>query len=84
LTNIQLGEVDAGIVITSDLSGKGLSHIGRLEILEAMNVIASYPLDLSPVLKIPLLHNNSWILSCHLNDSKSMQALALFLSSRIL
>ena len=42
LTKVLLGEVDAGIVYTSDISGKDAAQIGRLEIPEALNVIASY------------------------------------------
>ncbi len=44
LTKVRLGEVDAGIVYSSDSSGKDVSEIGRLDIPEELNVIASYPI----------------------------------------
>jgi len=44
LTKVRLGEVDAGIVYSSDSSGKDVSEIGTLHIPEELNVIASYPI----------------------------------------
>jgi molybdate transport system substrate-binding protein len=44
LTKVALGEADAGIVYTSDISGKDASKVGRLDIPDALNVIASYPI----------------------------------------
>jgi molybdate transport system substrate-binding protein len=44
LTKVALGEADAGIVYTSDISGKDTSNVGRLNIPDALNVIASYPI----------------------------------------
>jgi molybdate transport system substrate-binding protein len=43
-TKVQLGEVDAGIVYLSDISGKDTAEIGRLDIPKELNVIASYPI----------------------------------------
>ena len=44
LTKVKLGEVDAGIVYSSDISGKNATEIGRLDIPEELNVIARYPI----------------------------------------
>jgi molybdate transport system substrate-binding protein len=44
LTKVALGEADAGIVYTSDISGQYASNVGRLDIPDALNVIASYPI----------------------------------------
>jgi molybdate transport system substrate-binding protein len=44
LTKVSLGEGDAGIVYTSDISGEGADKVGRLEIPDALNTIASYPI----------------------------------------
>lgn len=44
LTKVELGEADAGIVYTSDLSGKDPAKIGHLDIPEGLNVIATYPI----------------------------------------
>jgi molybdate transport system substrate-binding protein len=44
LTKVTLGEADAGIVYTSDLSGKNAGQIGRLNIPEALNAIVEYPI----------------------------------------
>jgi molybdate transport system substrate-binding protein len=44
LTKVLLGEVDAGIVYSSDTSGKNAAEIGRLDIPEELNVIARYPI----------------------------------------
>jgi molybdate transport system substrate-binding protein len=44
LTKVALGEADGGIVYTSDVSGSEAGEVGRLEIPDALNVIASYPI----------------------------------------
>jgi molybdate transport system substrate-binding protein len=44
LNKVTLGEADAGIVYTSDLAGLDESEIGRLEIPDALNSIAFYPI----------------------------------------
>jgi len=44
LTKVALGEADAGIVYTSDISGTEADKLGRLDIPEALNIIASYPI----------------------------------------
>lgn len=44
VAKVALGEADAGIVYVSDLSGDSGSGVGRLEIPDKLNVIASYPI----------------------------------------
>jgi len=44
LTKVALGEADAGIVYTSDIAGPAGEQVGRLDIPDALNVIASYPI----------------------------------------
>lgn len=44
LTKVQLGEADAGIVYTSDVTGDVRNAVQRLEIPDALNVIATYPI----------------------------------------
>jgi molybdate transport system substrate-binding protein len=44
LTKVSLGEGDAGIVYTSDISGEGADKVGRLDIPNHLNTIASYPI----------------------------------------
>lgn len=44
LTKIALGEGDAGIVYTSDITGDGADKVGRLDIPDNLNTIASYPI----------------------------------------
>ena len=44
LTKVALGEADAGIVYSSDISGQDAGKVGRLDIPDALNVIASYPI----------------------------------------
>jgi molybdate transport system substrate-binding protein len=44
LTKILLGEGDAGIVYTSDITGEGADQVERLDIPDALNTIASYPI----------------------------------------
>lgn len=52
LSKVILGEADAGIVYTSDLSKSAEEHVGTLEIPEALNIIAKYPIAV--VHEIPL------------------------------
>ena len=44
LAKVTLGEADAGIVYTSDISGEDANNISRLDIPDALNVIATYPI----------------------------------------
>ncbi len=44
LAKVALGEGDVGIVYTSDISGEGADKVGRLDIPDALNTIASYPI----------------------------------------
>ncbi len=44
LAKVALGEGDAGIVYTSDISGEGANGVGRLDIPDNLNTIASYPI----------------------------------------
>ncbi len=44
LAKVALGEVDAGIIYTSDISGADGEKVGRLDIPDTLNVIASYPI----------------------------------------
>ena len=44
LTKVQLGEADAGIVYTSDVTGPARDAVTQLEIPDALNVIATYPI----------------------------------------
>lgn len=44
LTKISLGEGDAGIVYTSDISGDSADKVGRLDIPDNLNTVATYPL----------------------------------------
>jgi molybdate transport system substrate-binding protein len=46
LAKVALGEADAGIVYASDISGQETSKVGRLDIPDTLNVIASYPIAL--------------------------------------
>lgn len=43
-TKIALGEADAGIVWISDITSDGAGQVGSLDIPEALNVIAAYPI----------------------------------------
>ena len=43
-TKVVLGEADAGIVYLSDIAPDGAGQIGSLEIPDALNVIAVYPI----------------------------------------
>ena len=43
-TKVALGEADAGIVYLSDITPDGAGLIGSLEIPDALNVIAVYPI----------------------------------------
>jgi molybdate transport system substrate-binding protein len=44
LAKVALGEADGGIVYTSDVTGEDADKVGRLDIPDALNVIASYPI----------------------------------------
>jgi molybdate transport system substrate-binding protein len=44
LAKVALGEADAGIVYTSDISEEEAGKVGRLDIPAALNVIAAYPI----------------------------------------
>ncbi len=44
LAKVVLGEADAGIVYASDISGEDENKVGRLDIPDALNVIATYPI----------------------------------------
>ena len=44
LTKVALGEADAGIVYTSDISGPDVDKVGRLDIHDSLNIIAAYPI----------------------------------------
>ena len=44
LSKVVLGEADAGIVYTSDVFGDAAAQVGQLEIPDALNTLASYPI----------------------------------------
>ena len=44
LTKVALGEADAGIVYLSDVTGPDAGKVGLIEIPDALNVIATYPI----------------------------------------
>ncbi len=44
LTKVVLGEADAGIVYRSDISRDSAAKVGQIEIPDALNVIAHYPI----------------------------------------
>ncbi len=44
LTKVALGEADAGIVYLSDISGADADKVSRIDIPDALNVIAAYPI----------------------------------------
>jgi molybdate transport system substrate-binding protein len=44
LTKVALGEADAGIVYTSDVTGEDADKVSQMAIPDALNVIASYPM----------------------------------------
>lgn len=43
-SKVALGEADAGIVYTSDITGADAAGVGRLDIPDALNTIAAYPI----------------------------------------
>jgi molybdate transport system substrate-binding protein len=43
LTKVALGEADAGVVYTSDVSGADAEAVGQIDIPDELNVIAEYP-----------------------------------------
>jgi molybdate transport system substrate-binding protein len=46
LNKVALGEADAGIVYSSDVSGEAASNVGQLTIPDELNVIANYPITI--------------------------------------
>lgn len=44
LTKVSLGEADGGIVYTSDISSVAAEQVGKIDIPDALNVIAVYPI----------------------------------------
>ena len=44
LTKVALGEADAGIVYLSDISGADADKVAQIEIPDALNMIAIYPI----------------------------------------
>jgi molybdate transport system substrate-binding protein len=44
LAKVTLGEADAGIVYSSDVTGDAKNRVGVIEIPDEMNVVASYPI----------------------------------------
>ncbi len=44
LAKVLLGEADAGIVYTTDITADAAGKVGRLDIPDALNTIASYPI----------------------------------------
>ena len=44
LAKVTLGEADAGIVYTTDITPDSAAKVGRLEIPDALNTIAAYPI----------------------------------------
>jgi len=53
VTKVALGEVDAGIVYVTDVTGSAASKIIELEIPDAFNVIATYPIATISDSKVP-------------------------------
>jgi molybdate transport system substrate-binding protein len=45
LGKVALGEADAGIVYTTDITGDAAGKVGRLDIPDKLNTIASYPIS---------------------------------------
>jgi molybdate transport system substrate-binding protein len=44
LSKVALGEADAGVVYTSDISGENASRVMQIEIPTELNVVATYPI----------------------------------------
>lgn len=44
LSKVALGEADAGIVYSSDITSEAAAEVGRLDIPDALNTIATYPI----------------------------------------
>jgi molybdate transport system substrate-binding protein len=51
LAKVQLGEADAGIVYSSDISRVAAARVGRINIPDALNTIAAYPI--APLVDAP-------------------------------
>jgi len=52
LSKVAMGEADAGIVYTSDISGDSTHRVDRITIPDSLNVVSSYPIALSTVAKL--------------------------------
>ena len=52
---VALGEADGGIVYSSDLAGTGGEKLGKLDIPDALNVVAVYPIAVVSDLPAPAL-----------------------------
>jgi molybdate transport system substrate-binding protein len=65
LTKVVLGEADAGIVYSSDISGQDTGKVGWLDVPDALNVIATYPIALVKESENPVLAQAfiDWVLS---------------------
>jgi molybdate transport system substrate-binding protein len=44
LSKVALGEADGGIVYASDVSGEGVAGVGRIEVPDQLNPLATYPI----------------------------------------
>jgi len=44
LSKVALGEADGGIVYASDVSGEGVTGVGRIEVPDHLNPLATYPI----------------------------------------
>jgi molybdate transport system substrate-binding protein len=55
LIKVVLGEADAGIVYLSDISGADADKVGKIDIPDTLNVIASYPIAMIKNSKNPEL-----------------------------
>jgi molybdate transport system substrate-binding protein len=44
LSKVALGEADAGIVYTSDVTGDNAAQVGQIDIPDELNTVASYPI----------------------------------------
>jgi molybdate transport system substrate-binding protein len=55
LSKVALGEADAGIVYSSDVGAEAAGQVGRLDIPDGLNVVASYPIAAVAVAAHPQL-----------------------------
>ncbi len=44
VTKVSLGEADAGIVYVTDITASAAEKVGKLDIPDALNTIATYPI----------------------------------------